>query len=680
MLCPSCHKENRENAKFCKFCGYSFVAANSAANTAHTATNAPVDVTNTATGGVANTTSPANVVTAADPTNTAAPPQGQDTMQSASANGGQAPQVGQQGQQAVDNQVVEVVVPADATPQQQDPTNTTNPTDTAHTNTDTDATQILSHEEMLALQAKRQRQLAGEGQGDQPVATGATGAIENSSGVPETPVPPSLNQTPEGDVVAGEPPQDIAPQTSTSGTPIPPPPPAEDAEQGGQDGQNMLTDLNDGDMQVETPQSPASQQSEGNQNAANEVQQAPVEEGGVQPSSTDASALQVGAVVGGRYEVTDVLDADEQDAGVQPVGRIYHVIDHQGYQRCWNCGSEQNAEGDEFCIDCGAELLNAPYVMHEYPNGSGDAASNQTGEAHVLQGNIVNTFVENGRTYVIEQPQEAEIAFPNGVHMLVAGDSDAGNVRRSEPNEDSILVMQLQRVHESHASPSGVFIIADGMGGHANGQGASRMIINGIAQRMMNSLFLPPLNSEDAGQEVKPVEDTDLIAMLKDAVQESNNELVQANQRNKSDAGSTLTGFMIVNDHAYIINVGDSRTYLLREGTLYQLTTDHSLVAQLVAGGLIEPDDVYTHPQRSQIFRSLGDKTNVQIDDFKQQLLPGDILLSCSDGLWEMVRNPQIADILNNAHDPQMACTQLIEAANTNGGEDNVSAIVVLVR
>ncbi|HCI82366.1 MAG TPA: protein phosphatase, partial [Ktedonobacter sp.] len=153
--------------------------------------------------------------------------------------------------------------------------------------------------------------------------------------------------------------------------------------------------------------------------------------------------------------------------------------------------------------------------------------------------------------------------------------------------------------------------------GHANGQGASRMIINGIAQRMMNNLFLPPLNSEEAGQEVKPLEDTDLIAMLKEAVQESNNELVQANQRNKSDAGSTLTGFMIVNDHAYIINVGDSRTYLLREGTLYQLTTDHSLVAQLVAGGLIEPDDVYTHPQRSQIFRSLGDKNNVQIDDFK---------------------------------------------------------------
>jgi serine/threonine protein phosphatase PrpC len=137
---------------------------------------------------------------------------------------------------------------------------------------------------------------------------------------------------------------------------------------------------------------------------------------------------------------------------------------------------------------------------------------------------------------------------------------------------------------------------------------------------------------------------------------------------------------MIVGDLAYIFNVGDSRTYMLRDGKLYQLTNDHSLVGQLVAGGLIAPDDVYTHPQRSQIYRNIGDKLNVQIDVFKQQIHPGDVLLSCSDGLWEMIRDPQITDILNAAPDPQTACTQLIETANTNGGEDNVSAVVVFVR
>jgi len=269
------------------------------------------------------------------------------------------------------------------------------------------------------------------------------------------------------------------------------------------------------------------------------------------------------------------------------------------------------------------------------------------------------------------------------VHLLAASDSDAGNVRRSEPNEDSTLVLQLQRVHESMTTPVGVFIIADGMGGHDNGQGASRMTINVISDKIVRELLMPPLEAEKSRgltASVTPMEEDTLIGAFKGAVEEANNVLVQTNQHDKTDMGSTITGFMIVGDTAFIINVGDSRTYMLREGTLYQLTNDHSLVAQLLAGGLIEPDDVYTHPQRSQIFRSLGDKMNVQVDDFKQQLLPGDILLSCSDGLWEMVRNPQITEILTNAHDPQTACTQLIEAANINGGEDNVSAVVVFVR
>jgi serine/threonine protein phosphatase PrpC len=388
-------------------------------------------------------------------------------------------------------------------------------------------------------------------------------------------------------------------------------------------------------------------------------------------STETSTALPVGTMVAGRYEVVQLVSEDEQE-------HVYAVIDHQGYQHCWNCGSEENAEGDEFCIDCGAELLNAHYLMHEYA-----ATTSSDNDARVLQGTIANTFVDSGKTYVIEQQHAAQIAFPNGVHLLAASDSDAGNVRRSEPNEDSTLVLQLQRVHESQATPVGVFIIADGMGGHDNGQGASRMTVNIIADKLVRELLTPPLDAEKSGgltASVQPMEEESLIALLKGAVEDANNILVQTNQHDKTDMGSTLTGFMIVGDHAYVINVGDSRTYMLREGTLYQLTTDHSLVGQLVAGGLIEPDDVYTHPQRSQIYRSLGDKMNVQIDDFKQQLLPGDILLSCSDGLWEMVRNPQITDILNNAHDPQSACSELIDAANANGGEDNVSAAIVFVR
>lgn len=382
----------------------------------------------------------------------------------------------------------------------------------------------------------------------------------------------------------------------------------------------------------------------------------------------DFAPRALGETPGGRYEITQILSESPEE-------RTYQVIDQQGYQHCWNCGSEQNAGGDEFCIDCGASMLNVPYILHEYP-ASGNAAS----DVAVLQGTIVNSFIEQGRTYAVEQTSLNQSAFPTGVQLLVATSSDAGNVRRSDPNEDSTLALVLQRVHESFSSPIGIFIVADGLGGHDNGQVASRMTVNIIAERTVRELLAAPLQAEKEGGSASPFEEDDLVGLLRNAVEEANLALCQKNQQDKTDMGSTLTGYMIVGDHAYIVNVGDSRTYMVRGGQIYQLTTDHSLVGQLVAGGLIEPDDVYTHPNRSQIFRSLGDKPNVQIDVFKQQLLPGDILLACCDGLWEMVRNPQIESILNSAPDPQTACTQLIDAANANGGEDNISAVIVCVR
>lgn len=144
-------------------------------------------------------------------------------------------------------------------------------------------------------------------------------------------------------------------------------------------------------------------------------------------NTADFPVLDAGAIVSGRYEITQVISTEDHE-------HTYQVIDHQGYQRCWNCGSEENSEGDDFCIDCGANLHDAQYVMHEYP---ANAATEN--EASVLSGTIVNTFMDQDRTYVIEQPQAAQIAFPTGVHLLAASDSDAGDTRRGEPNEDSTL-------------------------------------------------------------------------------------------------------------------------------------------------------------------------------------------------------------------------------------------------
>ena len=516
-------------------------------------------------------------------------------------------------------------------------------------------TLILTPAQMMAYHSRRWQQ-------EEEQERAATGIADM----------PALISTPDAAGSQGEQVQDIADMPTVldspaasgdEATPSPPPPPASG------DAGNMPSASTEKDQLAQTSAVDTSDVAHGTteEKASESMQPSPD-----QPDTSEAAAtfstLAVGAAVVGRYEITQVVSESEQE-------HVYQVIDHEGYQRCWNCASEQNAQGDEFCISCGAELLNAPYTMHEYP-----ATASPETDARVLHGTIVNTFIDQGHTYVIEQQQAAQNAFPDGVHLEAASHSDAGDVRRSEPNEDSTLILMLQRVHESISQPTGVFIIADGLGGHDNGQVASHMTIALIAERMVRELLAGPLASEKAGESAQSFDEDAYVALLRGAVEDANTTLCQANERDKTDMGSTITGFMIVGDHAYIVNVGDSRTYMLRGGQLYKLTNDHSLVEQLVAGGLIEPDDVYTHPQRSQIFRSLGDKPNVQIDIFKQQLHPGDIMLSCSDGLWEMVRNPQIESILNSMTELQTTCMQLIDAANANGGEDNVSAVVVRVR
>ena len=144
-----------------------------------------------------------------------------------------------------------------------------------------------------------------------------------------------------------------------------------------------------------------------------------------------------------------------------------------------------------------------------------------------------------------------------------------------------------------------------------------------------------------------------------------------------SDLGSTVTAALIIGDVVTIANVGDSRTYLLRNGHLEQITQDHSLVARLVDAGVIGPEEVRTHPQRNQIYRCLGHKSTVEVDTFTVQLRRGDRVILCSDGLWEMVVDEEIRRIVEQAHSPQQACDALVEAANRAGGEDNIAVIVV---
>lgn len=286
----------------------------------------------------------------------------------------------------------------------------------------------------------------------------------------------------------------------------------------------------------------------------------------------------------------------------------------------------------------------------------------------------IASFIIGSRHYRVEAIETEDPAFPLGVTLVAGARADVGQTRRGNPNEDSLLVLNFSRNHESVNQPFGIFIVADGLGGHDDGQTASRRAIGEIANYLVREVLTPALRS---GQYA----DGDTLgANLKAAIEAANLALVGSNDQTGSDMGSTATGAMIIGDTAYIINVGDSRTYLFDTASLQPITVDHSLVMQLVAGGLINREDIYTHPHRNQILRSLGDRRDVQVDLFVQKLKPGYRLVVCCDGLWEMVHDDEIEQILRENSDPQAAADRLMEAANKNGGEDNISVIVVEAR
>jgi protein phosphatase len=275
------------------------------------------------------------------------------------------------------------------------------------------------------------------------------------------------------------------------------------------------------------------------------------------------------------------------------------------------------------------------------------------------------------------------------INLTAAAVTDVGRIR--EENEDCIW----SQMHAaSNKEPLGLFVVCDGMGGHMGGKHASYWAVEAI-KREFASLFVTKdpratlvLTDEDiqkvkAGQLLtpKPPEEINLEELTIEAIQKAN-YVVYNYARHKpqsaGNAGTTITMAVLRGPEAVIANIGDSRTYLLRNHALRLITHDHSLVANLVAEGHILPNEIYTHPQRNVIYRYLGQKDRVKPDIYQHCMQPGDELLLCSDGLWEMIRSEQeMAEIMESASDPLQACHDLVDAANRHGGEDNISVIIV---
>lgn len=294
--------------------------------------------------------------------------------------------------------------------------------------------------------------------------------------------------------------------------------------------------------------------------------------------------------------------------------------------------------------------------------------------------------------------------------LTAADKTDVGKQR--EQNEDSVY----KRIETVEEGDRGLFIVADGMGGYQAGEVASKLAVETIS-KALDTFFKPvyeqptvklslsdlenpdpdatvrivpatqPETAKQTGsssQKTNKLPETPIAKSIEEqfihAIQQANQEIIKYGEKKVAarGLGCTVTGVLVENERAYIANVGDSRTYLLRNGTLAPLTKDHSLVARLVEAKQIGPDEVYSHPQRNLIYRSLGaGHRSVEVDVFQQTLQPEDVLLLCSDGLWEMVRHQDLLKELSEKSSPQKICDTLIDLANANGGEDNITAVVV---
>lgn len=225
-------------------------------------------------------------------------------------------------------------------------------------------------------------------------------------------------------------------------------------------------------------------------------------------------------------------------------------------------------------------------------------------------------------------------------------------------NEDNFTV---------DASPTrGIFIVADGMGGHAAGEVASEMAVR-IVQR-----------------ELAPVRDLDgedVVQMVATALKRANRAIHDRTltETDKQGMGTTVSALLLAGSRYLIGQVGDSRVYLLRDGSLTQLTKDHSYVQEQVDAGFLTPEQARYHPYSNVITRCVGAGHDVEPDIYRGEARPGDLFLVASDGLTGMVDDRRLAQLLGSRAEPDRKVQSLIAEANGRGGLDNITAIIVQV-
>jgi protein phosphatase len=247
------------------------------------------------------------------------------------------------------------------------------------------------------------------------------------------------------------------------------------------------------------------------------------------------------------------------------------------------------------------------------------------------------------------------------VELDIGRRTDIG--RRREHNEDCLAIYHHPELQEEIDSRGTLLIVADGMGGYAAGEVASRTAVEAVLNAYYGDL--------SGG----------MTESLTRAVRQANRAVLEEANRDADHAGmgTTLALAVVWSGQLAVANVGDSRVYLIRDGRIAQISRDHSWIAELLAVGKITPEEARHHPMRNVVTRSLGGRPELEIEVYPPlKLRRGDIALVCSDGLWGMVSAEQMLQIVES-HSAQAGADALVATANDAGGHDNITAIVCRV-
>ena len=284
----------------------------------------------------------------------------------------------------------------------------------------------------------------------------------------------------------------------------------------------------------------------------------------------------------------------------------------------------------------------------------------------------VNASAETPTIPIMERPTNATpAAVREKIHLdlpqLLVGCAQSMGKQRDH-NEDSLLAINTLLSGNGEYVPFGLYIVADGMGGHKHGEIASGLAVRTVANQVVRKIFLSLLTP-------KPARPSDSIQEILESSLQEAHRLVM---KEAPGSGTTLTALLILDTQMSIAHVGDSRLYAITDkGEINAITRDHSLVMRMMELGQLSEKDAAVHPQRNVLYRALGQGEAFTPDITTSPIPESGFLLLCSDGLWGVIPQEEVVRLIMDNSDPRVAAQLLIDAANAAGGPDNISAILI---